>query len=152
MYAVTFFKKIMSLLFRSISPSSARIVYSFPFKSLDVYFISLIIFELLKFSSIGSIFLGNPSLDQHLERAGMGEGLLTFLVNLITELQATCYAVGEAIAVRENVNAPRQVMQERVKALEGIMGIIGVDTGEDTEMYPKAIADMILSNSVRIKK
>ena len=101
---------------------------------------------------VGSIFLGNPALNQHLERAVMGEGLVTFLTRLISEIQILAYDVAAAIGARENVNAPIEIMRDRVNSLEGIMGITGVDTGFDTEPYPKGMADQILSDSVRIKK
>ena len=57
MKAFTFFKKIMSLLLRSISPSLAKIIYSFPFRSFEEYLISLIIFEFVEISSSASKFI-----------------------------------------------------------------------------------------------
>ena len=82
----------------------------------------------------------------------MGEGLVTFLTRLISEIQILAYSVSEAIGAREDVNIPREIMRDRVNSLETLMGIVGIDTGEDTEPYPKGMADQILSNSVRIKK
>lgn len=102
----------------------------------------------------GSIFLGNPLLGDHLQPAVMGDGLVTFLTSLIVEIQAGMMAVAEAIGVSGEISGPAKVMNERVKALDQLLGTVSIKDEDLQESYdyPKNIADVILSNSVRIKK
>ena len=100
------------------------------------------------------ITLGNPSKDDYINSAVMGESLVTYLTTIVQEIKNMCYATGMSI---EQSNKPGAAMDNMKKVAEGFDEILGMELIEDDQTqtsyeWPKTLADVILSKKVFIKK
>ena len=108
---------------------------------------------------IGSIFLGDPTMpnaDGELPKMGpavVGDGLVTFLMELIHQCMQLCQDVSASIENRDDVGASLENFELRAKAFESILGIEmrKNSVGNDIS-HPKKLMDQILSNHVMLKK
>ena len=103
---------------------------------------------------IPAISLGNPKKGDSMHKAVLGGGLVTTLVMLIEEIKNLALSTSQAIEGRKKVGSSIGTMNKIVKALDDIMGkeLIEDETREESYVYPKTLATLILSDSVEIKK
>ena len=89
-----------------------------------------------------------------MHKAVLGGGLVTTLVMLIEEIKNLALSTSQAIEGRKKVGSSIGTMNKIVKALDDIMGkeLIEDETREESYVYPKTLATLILSDSVEIKK
>tara|TARA_Y100001963_G_C6776421_1_gene447563 strand:+ start:1268 stop:2716 length:1449 start_codon:yes stop_codon:yes gene_type:complete len=90
------------------------------------------------------IVLGNPLKNDQTHAAVLGDSLVTLLAVLSTEIKNLALATSEAIENRNATGASVDIMDNTVKAIDQILG-------KDSNMYPKALADIILSKKVFLK-
>ena len=100
------------------------------------------------------VVIGNPLLNDNIQKAVVGNGLVTYLTMIIEEIKELAYAVSEAIENRDAAAGSLDVMQERVDALDGLLGVKGYEDPvlETSYEIPETMAKLILSNKVFIKK
>ena len=100
------------------------------------------------------IVLGSHIHDDYINKAVMGESLVTYLATIVNEIKNMCYATAMSI---EQSNKPGAAMDNMKKIADGFDEILGMELVEDDELevsyeWPKTLADVILSNKVFIKK
>ena len=100
------------------------------------------------------IVLGNEILGDQCERAVVGGGLVNQLVMIIEEIKNICYSVSEAVENSARPGGSVDIMNERVEALNELigMGVYEDDFLGESYDYPVNIANLILSNKVFIKR
>ena len=72
------------------------------------------------------VVIGNPLLNDNIQKAVVGNGLVTYLTMIIEEIKELAYAVSKAIENRDASAGSLDVMQERVDALDGLLGVKGL--------------------------
>lgn len=100
------------------------------------------------------IVLGSYIHDDYINKAVMGESLVTYLATIVQEIKNMCYATAMSI---EQSNKPGAALSNMKKVADGFDEILGMELVEDEENqisyeWPKTLADVILSNKVFIKK
>jgi len=105
-------------------------------------------------NKIPSISLGDPSKGDSMHKAVIGTGLLTALVSIIEEMKNLALSTAQAIEGRKSVGASVKIMDAITKSLDEILGMEGVEdeVRQESYEYPKKLSDLILSDSVEIKK
>jgi hypothetical protein len=90
------------------------------------------------------IILGNPLKNDQEHAAVLGDSLVTILSTLASEIKNLALATSEGIENRKAVGASVDIMDGTVRAINQILG-------KDNKLYPKALADIILSKKVFLK-
>tara|TARA_Y100001973_G_scaffold78133_1_gene114627 strand:- start:1748 stop:3286 length:1539 start_codon:yes stop_codon:yes gene_type:complete len=105
-------------------------------------------------NKIPSISLGNPTEGDCMHKAVLGNGMLTALSMVVEIIQNLALSTAESIEGRKKVGASVSTMKQIVKACDDFLGNEGVEdeARQESYMYPKKLADLILSDSVEIKK
>ena len=115
-------------------------------------------YGLFKVHSAGEVYidgrqkitLGNPSsgYDDIIHPAVLGESLISELVMIVEEIKKLAFSVSEAIENRKVAGGSLKSMQRHVDALDDIMGY---ETEENGNVYPRGLSDLILSKKVFLK-
>ena len=89
-----------------------------------------------------------------MHKAVLGNGMLTALSMVVEIIQNLALSTAESIEGRKKVGASVSTMKQIVKACDDFLGNEGVEdeARQESYMYPKKLADLILSDSVEIKK
>ena len=103
---------------------------------------------------VPAVSLGNPLEGDCMHKAVLGDGLVTTISMIMEIIQNLAMATSQSIEGRKATGASVKAMKKIWQACEDLLGNEGVDDVEREEsyMYPKKLADMILSDSVEIKK
>ena len=105
-------------------------------------------------NKIPAISLGNPDKGDSMHKAVLGDGLVTTLVFILEEMKNLALATSEAVEGHKAVGASIEIMTRIVKSIDDILGkeLVDDEVREESYEYPRTLADLILSDSVEIKK
>jgi hypothetical protein len=102
------------------------------------------------------VIIGNPALNDNIQKAVVGMGLVSFLTTLINEIKTLALATSEAIENRGSAGSSVDIMTNRVDALDNLLGMVSVENTlfEEGDSYeiPETMMKLILSDKVFIKK
>jgi hypothetical protein len=100
------------------------------------------------------VIIGNPLKNHNIQPAVVGDGLVTALSLIIDEIKNLAYSVTEAVENRAKAGGSLDIMQERIDALDSILGVVGYDDPilEQSYEIPENLSNLILSNRVFVRK
>ena len=97
------------------------------------------------------IILGNPLLDppDRIEPAVLGDSLVGQLSTMLWLMKEMCYITSKAIENRSLTGGSLRTMEEVINSINDTFGMVTLDPGGE---YPQGLADLILSNKVKLKR
>ena len=95
------------------------------------------------------VIIGNPILDDTCHSAVLGDALVGQLSTMLWLMKEMCYVTSKAI---ENRGLPGGSLSTMKEIIESIDDSFGMKTLVDGSEYPQAMADLILSSKVELKK